>query len=191
MKKLMIVLLLATAKLSLFAQTTWVNDKQHTQTKFIVTHLAVSSVTGWFKGVDIKIAASKPDFSDAKFWLIAKTDSIFTGVAPRDADLRSPHVFDSGKYPELTFTSTKLIPVGKGKYKVTGNFTMHGITKVVSLNLWYRGTVNNPISKSLDAGFQVTGTVKRSDFNLASMYPPPILSDEITILADAEFGKAK
>jgi len=79
MKKLILILMLAISQTTLFAQTTWTNDKQHTQVKFIVTHLGVSSVTGWFKDVEITITASKANFSDAKFQLTAKTASIFTG----------------------------------------------------------------------------------------------------------------
>jgi len=191
MKKLILMLILAICQTTLFAQTTWTNDKQHTQVKFIVTHLGVSSVTGWFRDVDISITASKPDFSDAKFKLIAKTASVFTGVPPRDSDLRSAHVFDVSNFPEMTFTSKNVVPAGKDHYKVTGYLSLHGVTKLVTMNLWYRGTINNPISKSIDAGFQVSGTIRRSDFNLGGIYPPPIIGNDITILADAEFGKVK
>jgi len=191
MKKLILILMLAISQTTLFAQTTWTNDKQHTQVKFIVTHLGVSSVTGWFKDVEITITASKANFSDAKFQLTAKTASIFTGVPPRDSDLRSSHLFDVSNYPEMTFKSKSVVPTGKDHYKVTGYLSLHGVTKIVTMNLWYRGTINNPISKSIDAGFQVTGTIKRSDYNLGGMYPAAIIGNDITILADAEFGKSK
>jgi polyisoprenoid-binding protein YceI len=68
---------------------------------------------------------------------------------------------------------------------------MHGITKDVVLDLWYRGTIDNPMSKAKDAGFQITGVVKRSDFKLGAQYPDAIISDNITLKANAEFAPAK
>jgi len=68
---------------------------------------------------------------------------------------------------------------------------MHGITKTVTMDLWYRGTIVNPMSKGNDAGFQLTGTIDRTAFNIASGYPDAMISDNVTIKADGEFAIAK
>ena len=67
---------------------------------------------------------------------------------------------------------------------------MHGITKSVTMDLWYRGTTENPMNKKKDAGFKLTGTVKRSDFNIGTKTSSAIVSDEVEIKADGEFGQA-
>jgi polyisoprenoid-binding protein YceI len=65
---------------------------------------------------------------------------------------------------------------------------MHGVTKSVTMDLWYRGTTENPMSKLKDAGFKLTGTLKRSDFNIGANMPAAVVSDEVEIKADGEFG---
>ena len=176
---------------SSFAQTTtWKNDKMHSKLKFTVTHLLVSDVDGLFKSFDVTITASKPDFSDAVFELSADVASINTEVEMRDNDLKSANFFDAVTYPKITFKSTSIKPDGQNKYKLAGNLTMHGVTKPVTLDLLYRGTTENPMNKQKDAGFKLTGTIKRSDFNIGSKMPSAVVSDEVEIKADGEFGKA-
>ena len=176
---------------SLFAQTTtWKNDKMHSKLTFTATHLLVSDVDGLFKNFDVTITTTKPDFSDAVFELSADVSSINTEIEMRDNDLKSANYFDAATYPKITFKSTSIKPIAQNKYKLTGNLTMHGVTKPVTMDLWYRGTTENPMNKQPDAGFKLTGTLKRSDFNIGSNTPSAIVSDEIEIKADGEFGKA-
>ena len=175
---------------SLFAQTTtWKNDKMHSKLKFSVTHLLVSDVDGLFKNFDVTVTTTKSDFSDAIFELSADAASINTEVEMRDNDLKSANFFDVATYPKISFKSTSIKRDGQNKYKLTGNLVMHGITKPVTMELWYRGTTENPMSKKPDAGFKLTGTLKRSDFNIGSGSPSTIVSDEIEIKADGEFGQ--
>ncbi len=173
----------------LFAQTTWKNNKYHSKLTFSVTHLSVSDVTGLFKDFDVTITTSKEDFSDAAFELTANINSINTEVEMRDNDLKSAGFFDAATYPTLNFKSTSLKKSSENKYLLMGNLTIHGITKPVIMKLWYRGTVTNPMNKKPDAGFQLTGTIKRSDFNIGAKYPSAMISDEVQIKADGEFDK--
>lgn len=188
MKKLFMIVQLALISAGAFAQSVWQNDKAHSQLKFDITHLGVSTVSGAFSDFDATVTASKADFSDAVFQLTAKTKSINTGIDKRDDHLRSADFFDAEKNPELTFKSTSLKSAGKDKYTLSGNLTMHGVTKPVTLELWYRGTIDNPMSKKPVAGFRATGKIKRADFDLGGKFAPPMLSEEVTIVADGEFG---
>jgi polyisoprenoid-binding protein YceI len=190
MKKIITLLAFIAIQTTVFAQGTWKVDKMHSRLQFTITHLAVSDVEGNFKDFDVTITTTKPDFSDAKFDLVAQTASVNTGVDMRDQDLRSDHFFNVAVNPTLTFTSTTITPTSPNHYKLTGSLTIHGITKTVTMDLWYRGTILNPMSKANDAGFQLTGVIKRSDFNIGGIYPAPILSDEVTIKADGEFKMA-
>ena len=186
------ILLVAGILLSLgsFAQTTWTNDKMHSKIGFTITHLMVSDVDGIFKDFTCTITASKPDFSDAKFQLTVNTASVNTDIDYRDNDLRSANYFDVTKFPTMTFTSTGITTVSPSHYKLTGDLTLHGVTKPVTMDLWYRGTVTNPMSKKDDAGFKLTGVIKRSDFAFAPQAGSTMLSDEVTITANGEFAKA-
>ena len=188
MKKLTIVL---SAFFLLTAFTTltsvWKNDDPHSQLGFTVTHLGISDISGTFNDFDVIVNSSKPDFSDAQFELIAKTASIDTRVEARNNHLKSADFFNAEKNPTLNFKSTSLKKKGKNKFKLTGDLTLNGITKPVTMDLLYKGSVENPMSKKQTAGFQLTGTIKRSDFNLGSKFPPPMISDEVRIKADGEF----
>lgn len=165
----------------------WTNDDPHSQVQFTVTHLGVADVSGTFNDFEAKISSSKPDFSDGVFELTAKVNSIDTRVDARNKHLKSPDFFDAVKYPELSFKSTSLKKSGKNRYKLTGNLSLHGITKPVTLVLLYRGSVENPMSKKQTEGFKVTGTINRSDFNLGGSFPEPMISNEVRIEADGEF----
>jgi len=190
MKKAIILFSVTFLSTAAFAQTAWKNDPMHSKLGFTITHLMVSDVDGIFKAFNCTIWASRPDFSDAKFQLTVNTASINTDVDYRDKDLRSANYFDVDKYPTMTFTSTGLRAVSPNHYKLRGDLTLKGVTKPVTMDLWYRGTIVNPMSKKDDAGFKLTGVIKRSDFGFASQAGTSMLSDEITINANGEFAKA-
>jgi polyisoprenoid-binding protein YceI len=154
MKKFVIIL---TAFIALTAFTkavsTWQNDDPHSQLGFTVTHLGISDISGTFNDFDVTIQSSKPDFSDATFQMTAKAASIDTRVDARNNHLRSADFFDVAKYPELSFTSTSLKKKGKNKYAITGDLTLHGITKPVTMNLVFRGTTVNLCQKQPPQAF--------------------------------------
>lgn len=182
----MTVALLST---TLFAQTTWHNDKPHSKLTFSVTHMVISDVAGLFKTFDATITTNTADFSDAVFELTVNVASINTEVEMRDNHLKSADFFEVEKFPTMNFKSTSIKKAGENKYTLTGNLTMHGITKPVTMDLWYRGTIVNPQSKATSAGFQLTGTLKRTDFGIGPKFPEAMLSDEVKIKADGEFIK--
>lgn len=168
--------------------STWNTDRDHAKLGFTITHLMVSDVEGWFKIFDAKITSSKEDFTDAVTEMTAEVGSINTDNNQRDSHLKSPDFFDAEKYPDITFKSTSFKKVNETNYKVTGDLTMHGITKTIELDAVCRlGT--NPTTKQTIAGFKITGNIKRSDFNIGKSMSSAMLSDEVSILANAEFIK--
>lgn len=187
MKKVTIALAALFISSASFAQTAWKSDKMHSKLTFSITHLGISDVAGLFKNFDVTATAGRADFSDAVFELKAETGSINTEVEMRDKHLKSADFFEVEQYPDMTFKSSSIKRVSPNHYKLSGNLTMHGVTKPVSMNLWYRGTTENPMSKKPTAGFQLTGTVKRSDFGIGPKFPAPMLSDDVMIKADGEF----
>lgn len=190
MKKLTLIIAATTLLLSftLLEQSTWNLDKAHAKLRFTVTHLMVSDVDGWFKSFDAKVIASKEDFSDASVEMTAEVNSINTDNEQRDTHLKSADFFDAIKYPTLTFKSKTFKKVSDNNYKVTGDLTMHGITKTIELNaVGVTGT--HPMTKKTIGGFKVTGTIKRSDFGIGASMPAMMLSEEVQITANAEFEK--
>ena len=174
---------------NVFSQSIWKSDKNHSQLKFDITHLGVSTVSGAFTDFEATVTSAKTDFSDASFQLTAKPESINTGIEPRNNHLKSAEFFDVATYPTMIFKSTGIRGKGKGKYILTGDLTMHGITKPVAMELLYRGTVTNPMSKKEVTGFRATGKINRADFGIGPKFPAASVSEEVTITADGEFGK--
>lgn len=188
MKKNVLVLIALLVTGTTFAQT-WSLDKAHSKLGFSITHLMISSVDGSFKSVDAKITSSKDDFSDAVIELTAETSSIDTDNEKRDEHLKSPDFFDAAKYPSITFKSKSFKKTGDKKYKLTGDLTMHGVTKAVELDVVLGGVADHPYTKKKIAGFKISGVIKRSDFGIGAGTATTVLGDEVTIAAATEFTK--
>ena len=168
-------------------KTKWIIDPAHSEIGFKVKHLMITNVKGTFKEYEASIYTTNEDFMSAEvdFWL--NPASVNTGDASRDAHLSGPDFFDAEKYPTITFKSTGIEKAGEDSYKLTGDLTMHGITKQITMDLLYKGTVVNAMNKRETAGFQLIGTLKRSDFGIGPNFAPPMISDEVRIKADGEF----
>ncbi len=146
------------------AQTTWQVDKNHSTIGFSIDHMVISEVDGKFDDFEGSLTASKEDFTDAIITFTAKTTSINTGVEKRDNHLRSGDFFDAKTYPELTFTSTSFKKVDEGKYKMTGDLSIHGVSKSVTFDVKFNGTVDT--GKGIKAGFKISGAINRKDWGL-------------------------
>ncbi len=187
------IILFSTTALLLFAfravdSTTWTVDKGHSRLGFSITHLGVNEIQGDFKKFECAITTSKEDFSDALVEASAEISSINSGNEKRDEHLKSADFFDAAKFMTLTFKSKSVKVMGDNKLKISGDLTLHGVTKPVDLDASYRKGMN-PMSKKDIVGFHISGTVKRSDFGVGATFPAPMLSDEVMLVADGEFGK--
>lgn len=168
--------------ISVFGQATWESDPNHSKLTFSTTHPGIPDVAGLFSTFEATISAHQADFHDAVFKLTLD-------VNMRDNRLRSEDFFHVAALPTMTYTSTSLSRVGPDRYRLLGQLTLHGVTKELAMDLWYRGTIENPQSRAITSGFQLTGTLKRSDFNIGPKFPAPMISDEVVIKADGEFLK--
>lgn len=146
-------------------ETLWVVDKAHTKIGFAVTHLLISEVEGYFKDFDIKVISNGDNFENAKIEFTAKTASIFTDNERRDEHLRSDDFFNSEKFPEMKFVSKSFKKVGKNNYKLIGDLTIRDVTKQITLDVVYNGTVKDPWGNT-KAGFNVSGQLNRFDYGL-------------------------
>jgi len=179
------VLMTSTA---LFAQTKWKVDKAHAKIGFSVRHMMLSDVNGYFRKFDATIVSSKPDFSDAVFDITIEVASINTENESRDNDLKSDKYFDVAKYPVITFKSTSVEKKGENTLKVTGNLTIHGVTKVTTVEVKLNGTSTSPMTHKPVAGFKVSGTIDRTDFKVGSV-PAAMIGDKIELRVNGEFSQ--
>lgn len=188
MKKFLFSLLIVSVSVFASAQQAWSNDPAHSRLGFVVKHLSIADISGNFSNFSVKVITTQPDYSDMKVTLTANVASINTGVEMRDNHLRSADFFDVEKYPELKFVSTGVKKVSDKKFVLTGDLTMHRVTKPVTLDVTYNGSALN-MSKKEVFGFHITGVLNRVDFGIAPNFPAQAVSHEIRIVADAEFSK--
>ncbi len=189
MKKIIIAAASFIISMSSVSAQNWNWDKAHSQLNFGITHLSISEIDGNFGGVTATLVSSKDDLSDAVIELTADINTINTGNEQRNAHLKSPDFFDAAKFGTLVFKSNSFKKTGDKTYKLSGELTMHGITKPIVLDVILNGTTTNPMSKKTVSGFKITGSLKRSDFGLGGQFPTAMLSDEVKLFANAEFLK--
>ena len=175
------------------AADTYNFDKSHTTVAFQVRHI-FTNMTGKFREFEgaIQIDRAKPSASSVEFTIQAA--SIDTNDAKRDEHLRTADFFDVANHPKLAFKSTSVRPAGKDTYQVTGDLTMRGVTKPVTLTVAYLGEGKDPWGNE-KVGFDVTGTLNRKDFDIiwnkaldAGGY---VVGDEVKVLIGVEANKAK
>lgn len=194
MKKTLLILSMAMmAAPTALAGDVWKIDKGHSEASFQVRHL-VTQTRGRFTDFDGQIVAdsAKPEASSVEFKI--KVTSIDTDVEDRDKHLRSPDFFDVATYPEITFNSTSVKSSGKDTYAVTGNLTMRGVTKQITLPVTFLGTAKDPWGNER-AGFETTITLNRKDYginwNKTLDQGGFVLSDEVKVAINIEAIKQK
>ncbi|MGH7240455.1 MAG: YceI family protein, partial [Candidatus Saccharimonadales bacterium] len=168
----------------------WVSDQAHSELQFKVKHLMITNVTGDFTDFNVETESESPDFQDAKIKVTIKTDSVKTGPADRDKHLKSADFFDTEKYPEIKFVSTRFRKVNEdGGYVLEGNLTIKDVTTPVSLNVEYGGSVKDPWG-NVKSAFSVQGKISRKDwglnYNAALETGGVVVSDEVRILAEVQ-----
>jgi polyisoprenoid-binding protein YceI len=175
------------------AQNTWNMDPSHSHASFTVRHLAISSVRGEFGKMDGKIALDEKDPTRSQVEATIDVTTIDTRVEKRDAHLKSPDFFDAENHPKMTFRSTRIAKAGGGKYKVTGDLTIRGNTRPVTLDV---DEVTKPIKDQQGAmrlAVHATTKINRHDYGLTwnkVVESAPVAGDEVKIEISAEFVKA-
>ena len=165
-------------------------DPAHSKVGFEVPHLVISSVEGSFNEMEGSISLNEKDFTKSKLNATVKAASIDTGIKKRDDHLRSGVFFQVKKYPELKFVS-KSIKGDKKKFKMTGDLTIKGVTKRVTLEGKYLGSVKDGYG-NLKTAFVAETTIDRKDFGLtwnSMVEAGPVVGDEVTIKLNIQAGK--
>ncbi len=173
---------------------TWTIDQAHSEVGFTVKHLLISTVRGRFATFEGSLTASDETFSDAKLFVSIDAASITTNNAMRDGHLQSPDFFDTANFPKITFVSKSFAPAGDKKYTITGDFTMRGVTKEITIDAILNGTATDSYGKKV-ASFDVSGTIKRTDYgvnwNAALEAGGVAVSEDVTLEATVELKEAE
>jgi polyisoprenoid-binding protein YceI len=170
----------------------WALDPIHSEVTFKIKHLMISTVTGQFKKFNLVAETGTDDFNTEKrIEFTADIDSIDTNNEQRNGHLKSADFFNIEQYPQLKFSGKKY-DVSDGEGIISGELTMHGITKPVTLNVEFGGIVKDPYGQT-KAGFTVTGKISRKEFGLSwgtvTETGNVVLSDEVKINAEIQLVK--
>jgi len=195
MKSLFVFFSLLIAPTMLFsaAPIVWKLDKTHSSVRFSVSHLVISEVEGNFGKFDARISSPSDDFVNSEIEFSIDVNSINTNNEKRDEHLKSDDFFGAQKFPEITFKSTSMKKVGDKKFNLSGDLTLHGITKSIELDVRFGGIVTAWGGEH--AGFKITGNINRFDFGLSANNKLDtgglVVGDIVNFTANIEIVKEK
>ena len=174
------------------ATTLWTIDQSHSEIHFKVKHLMVSTVTGSFSNYEGQVETEGDSFENAKVSFSADIDSISTGNGQRDGHLKSADFFDAANHPKLTFVSTSFTKTGEDTYTVTGDLTIRGTTKPITLKAEYGGQMVDFYGNT-KAGFELVGTIKRKEYGLSwdavTEAGGVVVSDDVKLVLNVQVAK--
>jgi polyisoprenoid-binding protein YceI len=167
---------------------TWQLDPPHSAAQFAVKHFGISTVRGTFTKVSGTVQYDDANPTKASVQATIDASSVDTRVENRDKDLRGPNYFDVEKFPTITFQSKKVEVAGQGKLKVTGDLTMHGVTKEVVLDVDGPSPAIKDMHGSMRRGASATTNINRHDFGVNG--GAAAVGDDVQITLDVEMTEA-
>jgi polyisoprenoid-binding protein YceI len=174
--------------------TTWKIDPAHSAAEFRVKHMMISNVKGKFSGLDGTLTLADGDLKASTVEATVPVATISTGDEQRDVHLKSADFFDAEKYPTFAFKSVQVTPAGAGEMEVTGELTMHGVTRTVGFAVEGPSAPAKDPWGNLRVGLSAVTRINRKDFGLtwnASLETGGVLvGEDVTITLDVQFIKA-
>lgn len=191
MKRLALItgILALSAPLALAQYSTWTSDPAHSEVDFTVRHGGVSNVHGRFGNVAATLVYNAADVTKSTVTANIDVNTVDTGESPRDNHLKTDTFLDVAKFPTATFTSTSVVKNGN-KLTVSGNFTLHGVTKPIVLDVDGPSTpVESPMDHKTHSGFTATTTISRTAYGIGTSFPAALVGDEIKLTIEVEIIK--
>jgi polyisoprenoid-binding protein YceI len=183
------VLLVCACTAPALAADKYTFDPNHSQIRFGWNHFGFSSIEADFREFSGELMLDTADLAKSSVNVTIPLASVDSGVAKLDDHLKSPDFFDVAKFPEATFKSTAIEQAAPNRLEVSGELTLHGVTKPVVLDVTVNKIGKHPMAGDDAAGFDAKATVKRSDFGV-DKYAPNV-SDEVWIEITTETHAAK
>jgi polyisoprenoid-binding protein YceI len=162
-------------------------DKRHAKILWGASHFGFSTYYGQFTDFDASLTLDAATPANSKLSVTVQTTSLATNDPALDKHLNSADFFDTAAHPTATFTSKAVRRTGARTADVTGDFTLLGVTKPLTLAVTFNGAGVGPAKKPV-AGFSATGTIKRSDYGMK--YAIPNVADEVKLIISGEFNPA-
>ncbi len=168
---------------------TYVPDERHSYLSFSYSHLGLSNPQLFFKDFDARLELDGNDMTNSAVNISIDATSIDSSVPALDEDLKGNQFFDVSNHPEITFKSTAYEETSQDTGRLTGDLSVRGITKPVTLDVKINSAAMNRMTRKQMIGVSATGTINRSDFGLDAL--PAIVGDEISLDIQVEFEKAR
>ena len=173
--------------------TTWNIDTTHSEIGFKVKHMMFTNVSGKFDRYQGQFLTDGDHFENAEVTFSADVDSINTGNTDRDNHLRSADFFDAANHPKLTFKSSSVVKKSESDYEISGDLSLHGVTKFVRLDAEFGGLMTDPWGNRKSA-WSISGKINRKDFGLnwnAALETGGVLvSEEVRLNIEIQLVKA-
>jgi len=163
-------------------------EPNHTRVLFSVSHLGFTTYYGEFVGASGALTLNPANLGASHLDVSVPVAGIMTPSDRLNGELKSADWFNAAQYPALTFHSTSITSTGPDTADVTGDLTLHGVTKTVTLKAKFNDAGVNPLDKAYTAGFEVRGEIKRSDFGVTKYVP--LVGDDVHLIISAAFERA-
>ena len=163
----------------------WIVDPDHSVAAFSVRHMTIANVRGQFNKIAGSIYFDPLNIDNSAVELTIDVSCIYTGIQKRDDHLRSPDFFDIDRYPTISFTSTRINSVDSNNAKVSGNLTIHGITRQIIVPVEFSVPVKDPFGDGLSIGFTISATINREDYGI--MWNQPMADNDFMVGRDVHF----
>ena len=184
MKKLLAALILIATSVSAQAADKYVFDKPHTNVIWSANHFGYSEPFGYFTDIDGSLMIDEKAPENSSVTVTIKTDSLQTPVAKFTEHLKTKDFLDVATYPEAKFVSTKVELTGNNTAKVSGDLTLHGVTKPLVLDVKLNNIGVHPYTQKHTVGFAATANLKRSEYGI--QFGIPGISDNVRLLIQTE-----
>jgi polyisoprenoid-binding protein YceI len=179
LRSLLLTFLLAASASAFAAPQTFNIDPTHTQVTFTWNHFGFSNPSARLEDIKGSVVVDQADWAKSSVEVTMPFSGLHTGVPKLDEHMKTPDFFDAAKFPDVTFKSTKVTKTGAETLDITGDLTVHGVTKPVTLHARINKIGENKMIGSQTAGFDADTTLKRSDFGVNKYVP--MVGDEIKV----------
>jgi polyisoprenoid-binding protein YceI len=164
--------------------TKWIIDPDHSGAAFSVRHMMIANVRGQFCKVGGIVYFDPLNITNSSIELSIDASSIFTGIQKRDDHLKSADFLDVDNYPTISFTSTRIHSVNGSKAQVSGDLTIHGITRQITVSVEFSGPVDDPFGDGSSMGFGVSAILNREDYGI--MWNQPMANNGIMVSREVQ-----